>query len=205
MHTSQLALLRLARGGAVALIGTAVITGVAYGAAQDAANGSAIDAAYGSATHASAQTHTAMGTATHTATASSPNGAPYRTAPAARGSQRVGGLLDVAYDDGAGHTRSYRLSCGAATRRGAGRAATADACAQLDTIGGPAPAVPAGQACSMIYGGPQTARVTGTWQGRTVQESYRRTNGCEVTRWNRMVPALPNPVADASRTAPVRG
>jgi hypothetical protein len=127
---------------------------------------------------------------------------PALTALTAPTSERLGGLLDVAYDDGAGHTRTYRLTCGAATDSGP---ATSAACAHLDTIGGPVPAVPPGQACSMIYGGPQTARVTGNWQGRAVRESYRRTNGCEVARWNRMVPALPNPVADASHrgAAPV--
>jgi hypothetical protein len=93
--------------------------------------------------------------------------------------------LVVAYDDGAGHARRYELTC---TRFSGG-----PGCAQLERIGGPVPEVAAGQACPMIYGGPERADVTGTWDGRPVRESYRRTNGCEVSRWSRMVPALPAP------------
>ncbi|NUS11478.1 MAG: hypothetical protein HOY69_08760, partial [Streptomyces sp.] len=62
-------------------------------------------------------------------------------------------------------------------------------------LGGPLAPVPTGQMCSMIYGGPQTAHVTGLWHGEPVDETYRRTDGCEVARWNRMVPALPAPTS----------
>jgi hypothetical protein len=43
----------------------------------------------------------------------------------------------------------------------------------------------------MIYGGPATAHVTGTWAGRPVDASYNRGNGCETSRWDRMEPFLP--------------
>jgi hypothetical protein len=49
----------------------------------------------------------------------------------------------------------------------------------------------------MIYGGPQTAHVTGVWQDRAVQERYSRRNGCEVERWHAMEPVLPGPSARA--------
>jgi hypothetical protein len=105
--------------------------------------------------------------------------------------------LTVAYDDGAGHTRTYRVRCDATGDTGDTTDDRAgDACRRLTEIGGPVAPVPAGQACSMIYGGPQTAKVSGVWGGRDVQESYRRTNGCEVARWSRMVPVLPNPGKD---------
>ncbi|MGW5372556.1 SSI family serine proteinase inhibitor [Streptomyces sp. NPDC004009] len=45
--------------------------------------------------------------------------------------------------------------------------------------------------CTMLYGGPATARVTGTWAGRPVDAAYDRGNGCEIARWDRMVPLLP--------------
>jgi hypothetical protein len=106
-----------------------------------------------------------------------------------------GAGLTVTYDDGSGRPRTYSLAC--APGRTAER--DADSCRHLQEIGGPVPAVPEGQACSMIYGGPQTAQVHGTWQGRPVSESYRRTNGCEVDRWSRMVPALPNPASAVTR------
>lgn len=67
----------------------------------------------------------------------------------------------------------------------------ADSCDQLERLGGPVGPVPAGQMCSMIYGGSQTAQVTGTWHGAAVTQKYSRANGCEVARWNRMAPVLP--------------
>ncbi|MEU6854981.1 SSI family serine proteinase inhibitor [Actinacidiphila alni] len=87
---------------------------------------------------------------------------------------------------GATAPRTYTVECGTE------QAPDGDpACERLVEIGGPAGAVPAGQMCSMIYGGPQTAHVTGRWHGRLVNEDYRRTNGCEVARWDRMIPVLP--------------
>lgn len=47
----------------------------------------------------------------------------------------------------------------------------------------------------MLYGGPQTATIRGIWHGHLVDETYRRTNGCEVARWARMTPALPDPAS----------
>jgi hypothetical protein len=108
---------------------------------------------------------------------------------AAVGIPRTFDRLTVAYDDGAGHTRTYRITCGLLRED--------EACAHLEGLGGPLPAVPDGQACSMIYGGPQTARLSGSWDGRPVIETYRRTNGCEVARWRRMEPALPSPLGVA--------
>ena len=40
------------------------------------------------------------------------------------------------------------------------------------------------QVCTDIFGGPQTATVTGTWNGRPVNATFNRKNGCEVKRWN---------------------
>lgn len=106
-----------------------------------------------------------------------------------------GDLLTVAYDDGAGGTVTRTLACGS---EGMADVEEQDACRQLDGLGGPLAPVPTGQMCSMIYGGPQTAHVTGVWHGAPVDETYRRTDGCEVARWNRMVPALPSPASGAN-------
>ncbi|MFE9626724.1 SSI family serine proteinase inhibitor [Streptomyces sp. NPDC006527] len=51
--------------------------------------------------------------------------------------------------------------------------------------------VPDGSVCTMRYGGPATARVTGRWAGRAVDATYDRSNGCEIARWDRFVPLLP--------------
>ena len=34
--------------------------------------------------------------------------------------------------------------------------------------------------CTQIYGGPETARVTGTINGKKVDRRFTRTNGCEI-------------------------
>ena len=38
--------------------------------------------------------------------------------------------------------------------------------------------------CTEIYGGPQTATVTGTFAGAKVSTALARTNGCEIGRWD---------------------
>ena len=47
-------------------------------------------------------------------------------------------------------------------------------------------ATPAGQACTMIYGGPETATVKGMLDGTAVDATFTRSNGCEIARWDRM-------------------
>ncbi|MFE5485370.1 SSI family serine proteinase inhibitor [Streptomyces sp. NPDC056527] len=46
--------------------------------------------------------------------------------------------------------------------------------------------------CTMQYGGPATAHVTGTWAGRPVNAEFKRTDGCETARWSRFEPVLPH-------------
>ncbi|MEW1601874.1 SSI family serine proteinase inhibitor [Streptomyces sp. NPDC093808] len=60
--------------------------------------------------------------------------------------------------------------------------------------------VPRDAVCTLRYGGPATARITGTWAGRRVDAAYDRTNGCAIARWDRLVPLLP----EAGRTAGAR-
>ena len=94
---------------------------------------------------------------------------------------------------GDGRDGTYELTC----HPGAGsHPDVSGACQSLDrnTRWGRdtfAPVAP-GTACTMLYGGPATAHVTGTWAGRPVDATYDRSNGCEIGRWNRMVPLLPD-------------
>ena len=71
-----------------------------------------------------------------------------------------------------------------------------DACGQLDrrTTWGTDPFAPVqpGSACTMLYGGRATAHVTGTWAGRRVDARFDRGNGCEIARWDALVPVLPD-------------
>jgi hypothetical protein len=104
--------------------------------------------------------------------------------------------LAVRYDDGAGRVRSGRLTCAPGEQRAtgalAGRAPAARLCRQARTI---VPLLtrkrPARVACTQIYGGPQTLRVTGTVDGRAVKRRFTRTNGCEIADFDRVARALP--------------
>ncbi|MFI8434306.1 SSI family serine proteinase inhibitor [Streptomyces sp. NPDC079020] len=50
---------------------------------------------------------------------------------------------------------------------------------------------PADAMCTQMDGGPAAARVVGTWRGRQIDTTVSRSNGCEISRWNRLVPLLP--------------
>jgi len=50
--------------------------------------------------------------------------------------------------------------------------------------------VPIDAVCTEIYGGPQVARVVGVVQGKRVWASFSRTNGCQISRWDRLSPWL---------------
>lgn len=51
-------------------------------------------------------------------------------------------------------------------------------------------AFPPNTVCTEIYGGPQQARVVGTVAGKRVWASFSRTNGCHISRWERLSPWL---------------
>jgi Subtilisin inhibitor-like len=50
--------------------------------------------------------------------------------------------------------------------------------------------VPPDTACTEIYGGPAVAVVTGRLDGRRVWARFTRENGCQIERWQRLVPLL---------------
>ncbi|MFH8992887.1 SSI family serine proteinase inhibitor [Streptomyces sp. NPDC017940] len=88
---------------------------------------------------------------------------------------------------------TYTLRCAPA---GGSHASPGAACERLDQLAAdgldPFKAVPRGTMCTQQYGGPQTARVRGEWQGRHVDSVFSRTDGCEISRWNSLVPVLPS-------------
>ena len=47
--------------------------------------------------------------------------------------------------------------------------------------------------CTQIYGGDETATVTGVVRGQQVDASFNRTNGCEIARWEALAPLLALP------------
>jgi hypothetical protein len=50
--------------------------------------------------------------------------------------------------------------------------------------------VPRDVVCIEIWGGPQVARVTGTFAGRRIAATFNRTNGCQIARWEKVSPWL---------------
>ncbi|MFF8905976.1 SSI family serine proteinase inhibitor [Streptomyces olivaceoviridis] len=101
-------------------------------------------------------------------------------------------LTVVVRHAGAGRDGTYEVRCHPSAGR---HPDAAEACRVLDahTRWGQDPFAPvaAGTTCTMLYGGPATAHVTGTWAGRPVDASYDRSDGCETGRWDRLVPLLP--------------
>jgi Subtilisin inhibitor-like len=50
--------------------------------------------------------------------------------------------------------------------------------------------IPKAVACTEIYGGPQVARAVGMLEGRKVWARFTRTNGCQISRWDKLSPWL---------------
>lgn len=100
--------------------------------------------------------------------------------------------LEIRYDDGRGKRATASLRCGdepAAEGWLAGR----DAAGLCDAVGAERelltePPDPR-QACILLYGGPQTAHITGTLDGEEVDRRFSRTNGCRIDEWDRLAKA----------------
>jgi hypothetical protein len=45
--------------------------------------------------------------------------------------------------------------------------------------------VPAGTACTQLYGGPAVASLSGTLRGRELRARFELKDGCEIARWRR--------------------
>ncbi|MFE9727443.1 SSI family serine proteinase inhibitor [Streptomyces sp. NPDC005794] len=87
----------------------------------------------------------------------------------------------------------YELKCGPA---GGSHPSAQRACDLLDAAaesgGNPFVATDRNAMCTQQAGGPAAARVQGTWQGEVVDARFSRANGCEISRWNNLVPVLPS-------------
>ncbi|MFF2406041.1 SSI family serine proteinase inhibitor [Streptomyces sp. NPDC058092] len=87
----------------------------------------------------------------------------------------------------------FELECGPT---GGSHPVAQRACDRLEelTDEGAAPfaPVPRDAMCTQQFGGPATARVAGTWRGRSIDTVFARGNGCEISRWNNLRPVLPS-------------
>ena len=81
-----------------------------------------------------------------------------------------------------GDSHRWTLLCGTpggTLRQGA-------ACDRLGSLDAPFAPVTPMSACTAIYGGPQVARVTGIYRRRKVWATFRRRDGCEIARWDKV-------------------
>jgi len=83
--------------------------------------------------------------------------------------------------DGA-KTSTYELTCDPA---GGDHPQPQQACEAIAAAGaGVFDPPPSDQTCTQLYGGPQIATIKGTYDGKDVDASFSRADGCEVDRWD---------------------
>jgi hypothetical protein len=86
-------------------------------------------------------------------------------------------------------TTTWKLTCDpVGGDHPAAQAACAALAAAKKKAADPFAPTPKDQMCTQIYGGPQVATVTGTWQGKPVNSTFSRKNGCEIQRWSDLAP-----------------
>ena len=118
-----------------------------------------------------------------------------RAAPPTTPSAAGGVELSIRYDDGAGRRETAILTCSATLQRAGGflrgKAPVGELCATARSLEQLLTTQPAeDRVCTQIYGGPQTARVTGTIDGTKVDRRFTRTNGCELADFERAAALL---------------
>ena len=98
----------------------------------------------------------------------------------------------VVRNDGTTVSHEYRLLCqGEQVGEGSTLPTAEAACALLAS--NPAvlsPETGQNRICTEIYGGPDTAQITGTLAGRSVSTTFDRHNGCAINDWDAAAPLL---------------
>ena len=90
----------------------------------------------------------------------------------------------------AGAPKSWTLRCGPAAGT---LPRAARACRLLQALRDPFAPVPPDEICTELFAGPQVAVVRGTYLGRRVWVTFRRNDGCQTARWNRVAFLFPSP------------
>ena len=105
--------------------------------------------------------------------------------------------LSIRYDDGAGKPATAILTCRGNVQRAGGflngKAPVGELCAtaRSRSIRALLTSPPDRQrVCTEIYGGPETARVTGSLDVTKVDRRFTRTNGCEIADFARAAAVL---------------
>ena len=98
--------------------------------------------------------------------------------------------LTIVLDRGDGtEPERYTLTC--VDVPGGDHPDASGACAHLEGLEDPFAPLPADMACTEQYGGPETARITGSWQAEDVDVELSRTDGCRISQWESLGPVLP--------------
>lgn len=114
-------------------------------------------------------------------------GGPSASSPAGPDSSIT--ALTIVYDDGQGKRTTWKLTC---NPPGGDHPDPAKACATLTAEGAAAVRpVPQGTTCGQQYGGPETAAITGLWEGKQLISALSKQNSCEISRWKSLVGLLP--------------
>jgi hypothetical protein len=114
----------------------------------------------------------------------------------AAGHPATGGIgpaddLTVEMDPGDGSAvQRWTLVCGGAVE--GTHPAAQDACDHLRGMHDPFAPIPDDMMCTEQYDGPQTAHVTGRWDGEPVDLRLARNDGCRIAQWNGLGPLLPS-------------
>ncbi len=121
--------------------------------------------------------------------ASSDSGSVTPQAPVSASATGSGTDLKIVVTDGAKTVSTWTLTC---DPMGGTHPHPDKACAALAENGRTAlPPVAKGMMCTMIFGGAQTATLSGTWAGKSVDSAFSRKNGCEISRWKALEGLLP--------------
>ncbi len=120
------------------------------------------------------------------------------------GSSQVRADVSVVIQDPQGSPVSYVIRCddGEASVRGGAQIDAADACRALARpavqnrlVRGPSPE----QVCTQVYGGPQTAMLSGTLDGQSVSTVVTRDDGCGIGDWDNLLKDILLPVSRGPR------
>ena len=106
--------------------------------------------------------------------------------PSAGGDERLASLTVTVDPDGADgpeQPRTLELDCAEPTDSPACGAAAGVSAADVRPTA-------KGTACTMVYGGPEEATIKGTIRGEAIDASFKRTDGCEIARWEKVQPLL---------------
>ncbi|ONK12701.1 SSI family serine proteinase inhibitor [Streptomyces sp. MP131-18] len=97
-------------------------------------------------------------------------------------------LVITVADSGTAADGTHELICGPA---GGDHPDPAGACEAVERADRPFDAVAEDALCTYVHGGPATAEIEGVWNGERVRATFSRVDGCEIARWDALVPALP--------------